>query len=376
MTMWIVVLITVLAAAAIALIYVIKSFSRFGFIDKLAKGDAKHRLAISFAVIVAGFLITVLTINFVNAIICLIHLAVFFFIGNLLFNIIRRIRKKDFSCYYAGAVAILACAAYLAMGWYQDYHIWTERYTITTTKDVSPLKIVQIADSHIGTTFDGKGFAKHLAKIQEENPDIVLITGDFVDDGTSREDMVASCQALGNLRTVYGVYFAFGNHDKGYHNPALRGFTGNDLINELKKNDVVVLEDEIALLNNGYVIIGRKDLSEIQRGRSRLNMKQLMQSLDKTMFSIVMDHQPNDYANQAEVKVDLVLSGHTHGGQLFPLNRIGEWIGANDRTYGFETRDLTDFIVTSGLSDWAVKFKTGCRSEYVIITIQPDKAAN
>ena len=77
----------------------------------------------------------------------------------------------------------------------------------------------------------------------------------------------------------------------------------------------------------------------------------------------------NDYDAEAEAGADLVLSGHTHGGQMLPINRIGEWIGANDFTYGYERIDSTDFIVTSGISDWAIDFKTGCRSEYVVIEI-------
>ena len=85
---------------------------------------------------------------------------------------------------------------------------------------------------------------------------------------------------------------------------------------------------------------------------------------------IVMDHQPHDYKNEADANVDLVLSGHTHGGQLIPINIIGELIKANDKTYGYEKRGETNFIVTSGISDWAVDFKTGCKSEYVVIDVK------
>lgn len=167
-------------------------------------------------------------------------------------------------------------------------------------------------------------------------------------------------------------YFAFGNHDKGFHNPAIRGFTGADLINELTKNGVRVLQDETVILNSAVYIVGRNDLSELQRGGSRLSMQKLTQGLDKSKFIIVMDHQPADYNNQVQSGADLVLSGHTHGGQLWPLNKVGEWIGANDRTYGYERRLLTDFIVTSGLSDWSIKFKTGTKSEFVIINLKSE----
>lgn len=75
----------------------------------------------------------------------------------------------------------------------------------------------------------------------------------------------------------------------------------------------------------------------------------------------------------SEARADLVLSGHTHGGQLFPFNQIGKWVGAVDLVYGREKRSNTDFIVTSGISDWAIKFKTGTRSEYVVINVKSQR---
>ena len=101
-------------------------------------------------------------------------------------------------------------------------------------------------------------------------------------------------------------------------------------------------------------------------------MSTLTEGLDPSRYMIVIDHQPNDYDAEAAAGADLVLSGHTHGGQLIPITKVGEWIGANDATYGYERRGDTDFIVTSGISAWSILFKTGCKSEYVIIDILPE----
>lgn len=78
-----------------------------------------------------------------------------------------------------------------------------------------------------------------------------------------------------------------------------------------------------------------------------------------------------DYEALKDANMDLVLFGHTHGGQLFPLMTIENHsnIAEDDRVYGYEKRENTNFIVTSGISDWAIKFKTGCKSEYLIINI-------
>ncbi len=259
---------------------------------------------------------------------------------------------------------------YLICGWFLANHVWREAYSVETKKAVGSLRIVQFADSHVGNTFSGEGFQRWVDDMQAENPDIVVITGDFVDDDTSKEDMEAACAALGTLRTTYGVYYVFGNHDKGYYGPAYRGYSGNDLIVELEKNGVTVLEDEIVLLGDQFYLIGRQDRSQDQMGMPRATMAELTADLDPDKYSIVLDHQPYDYEAQVASGVDLVLSGHTHGGQLMPFNPMGEWMGLDDKRYGLERRGSTDFIVTSGISDWAIQFKTGCKSEYVVVDIQ------
>lgn len=369
--MWAIIFFLLFAASITGFIYLINRFSKFCFVRRFSRGNKKIKIVISTAVLIIITASVWLTIGYMNAIISLLHLVIFWLICDLANWIIQKKLKKSFKRYYAGGFAILITLGYLSVGWFLVHHVWETDYTIETDKNVGDLRIIQFADSHVGTTFDGEGFSEYVNQMQELNPDVVLITGDFIDDDTTKEDMILSCKALGTLETTYGVYFSFGNHDKGYYGADYRGYSGDDLIAELEKNKVTVLEDENVLIDDRFYIVGRQDYSEVERGGSRAEMGELVENLDKDKFIIVMDHQPHDYEKQAESKVDLVLSGHTHGGQLIPINFVGEWfIKANDRTYGYEKRDDTNFIVTSGISDWAIKFKTGCKSEFVVIDVK------
>ena len=206
--------------------------------------------------------------------------------------------------------------------------------------------------------------------MKEENADAVFIVGDFVDDDTSKEDMIASCRLMAELKAPYGVYFVLGNHDRGYYGSARRGFSVTELTDELQKNGVTVLKDQIVSAG-GINVAGRLDYSVVREQHgTRLSPAELMAKAAPGGYTVVLDHQPVEYDLLGASGADLVLSGHTHGGQLFPLNQVGRMIGAVDRVYGHEKRGAADFIVTSGISNWALKFKTGTRSEYVVINIK------
>ncbi len=368
--MWYFIMIAVLVAAAASVVYLTSRFYKFGWVRKW--GGEKKLVRMLFAllhvVLIAGAAWPFMGI--INVMVVLIHLMVIWMICDLINRLVEKVRKKPCKRYWAGGMAILAAAIYLGSGWYLAHHVWSTKYQVDTEKEVGSLRIVQISDSHVGVTFDGSGFEKWMKKIEEENPDVVVVTGDFVDDDTSREDMVEACRALGSIKTTYGVYYVFGNHDKGYYGAEYRGYSGDDLTAELKKNSVQVLEDTCLLIDERFYIIGRRDPSEAYRGNAPLGMEDIVRQCDTDKYMIVLDHQPYDYENQEKSGVDLVLSGHTHGGQLLPFTRMGEWLGVDDKIYGLEKRGNTNFIVTSGIGDWALKFKTGCKSEYVVIDVQ------
>ena len=370
MLMWYIIMYVTLAVIALALGYLCKQTEKFSIVTNIAAKHKinKHLLSALFVISISALI--ALSINLINAFVCLLYLAMIWSLTDLLFYIIKKIRCQPFQKDYTGLFAIITSLLVLSYGWYLDHHVWQTTYNLTSKKSISPIKIVMFADSHTGTTFHAKGFARHMEEIAKLKPDVIIIAGDFVDDNTSPSDMVATIKTLGSIKTTYGIYFASGNHDKGYYGPAYRGFSEHELFTELTNHGIKVLQDDALLINNMFYIIGRKDYSvEKEQTGHRKSMQELTANLDKSKYMVVIDHQPTDYKNQALSKVDLVLSGHTHGGQLFPFNQVGKWIGANDRIYGHEKRGNTDFIVTSGLSDWAIKFKTGTKSEYVVINL-------
>lgn len=374
MTLWLIIMWTALVLTGIALVYVSNRVCQFGCIKCLTKDNEKSKAMIGGGIVFVFFAIVTWCLNFVNAIVCIVYFALAWLICDLFLCFISRLRGKPFEHYYAGGLAVVISLSALSYGWYLNHHVWQTEYNLSTDKNVKPLKIALFADSHIGTTFDADGFAKHMDRIQQQNPDLIIIAGDFVDDNTTRDDMLSAVKTLGNMNTKYGVYFVFGNHDKGYYAASYRGFSGEELVTSLKQNNIHVLQDQVKLIDNDFYIIGRRDFSVVREHHGqRQTMLELLKNLDEQKYVIVVDHQPNDYENQAASEVDLVLSGHTHGGQLFPFNYVGQWIGVNDQIYGHKKYQKTDFFVTSGLSNWALKFKTGTKSEYVIINLQPQK---
>lgn len=381
-------MIVMVAAALYAVWFLSGRFSRF--LPKSTRdkyGRVRSRLL---GLIPVLPLIVYAILDPINGVVVIVHVMLIWLIADGIGHLVRKLLNRSSKAgeeaagegkrskpwwdrfYIAGACAVVFCVVYLSCGWYLAHHVSETDYVLTTNKDigVDSIRVVQIADSHVGATFDGEGFADHMKTIQKVNPDVLVITGDYVDDDTSKEDMVRSCKALGELKTTYGVFFVYGNHDKGYFD--YRDFDDADLRAELTKNGVKILEDTSVDITDGICLIGRKDRSEDQRadGTGRMGMSELTADMDKDKYNILLDHQPNDYDNEAASGVDLVLSGHTHGGQLIPIGWIGEWSGTNDKTYGLETREDTTFIVNSGISDWAIGYKTGTSSEFGVIDIK------
>lgn len=367
---WILMFIGMVILNIIGLIFILNRIAKFGIIQKITKQSKWKSRLIGGIFEVLAVAITYLVFGTWNVLIIYIHVLFFWVLSELVGKLINRIFKRENKTYIAGYVAIALSVIYLAYGYYMAHNVIETDYVFETQKDLGveedSFRVIAFADSHLGTTFGWQEFEGYIERMSALSPDIVVISGDYVDDDSNREDMVRCSEALGRLKAKYGVYFVLGNHDKAYYGSEARGFSEEDLINTLEANNVKVLRDEIYDVAGNVTVLGRLD----ERAYDRKSMSEYDSKIWEDKYVIALDHEPADYANEAAAGVDMVISGHTHGGQFFPINNAGVWLGINDKTYGTETRGNTNFIVTSGIGDWALDFKTGCVSEYVVIDIK------
>ena len=360
---WMFFILGMLVAVIAGVVYMTVAVGRFGAVKKLAGEKKLRRALIPFLLIALVFAAFSLIMNFYDAVIIFLHVTVFFLLCGRIAWIIRRVGKKEYQYYIQGWMALCGSAIYLFIAYILCVNVWETDYAVGTDKEVGTLRVAMISDSHLGAVFDGDQFTEYMRVIMDQNPDLLVVTGDFVDDGSKKEEVEKACAAMRKMNLRYGVWYVYGNHDKGYFRN--RDFTADELVEMLERNRINVLADECVLVDDRFYIAGRKDSSM----QGRVDIDVLLSGIDESKYVIVLDHQPDDYENEANSAADLVLSGHTHGGQLFPMNFVGQWTHVDDKIYGYERRNDTDFIVSSGIADWEIHFKTGVTSEYVIVDI-------
>jgi predicted MPP superfamily phosphohydrolase len=231
--------------------------------------------------------------------------------------------------------------------------------TVSIDKEITPLKIVAISDLHLGYGIGKKELDKWVELINRENPDIVVIAGDIIDNHIKPliEQNLAS--SLRKINSRYGVFACLGNHE--YIGGRNKIFQTLDF---LKDANITVLRDSAILINNEFYLIGRDD-RVIQ---NRKSLAELVQPLDTVKPLILLDHQPFHLNETEQNGIDLQISGHTHRGQLMPVS----WI--TDRmfevSHGHTRRGNSHIYITSGIGIWGGKFRIGTRSEYVVMELR------
>lgn len=273
----------------------------------------------------------------------------------------------------SGAIPILLSAILLTYGYFNLHTVVQTSYTVYTDKEIRQegYRIALIADVHYGVSLDYEELLEKCAEINATEPDIVILCGDIIDDSANGDQMREVYRALGTLKSEFGTYYVHGNHDRPFSFLDNYSYTPEEQLNTMKENGITVLQDDVVQITEDFVLIGREDRSSDRFGHGgRADLSTLFEQVDKADFVLTLDHQPNQYAENGKAGTNLLLSGHTHGGQLFPLNLLMMIVPFNDGLYGlYEIDSDTTAIVTSGFAGWNFPVKTAAPAEYVIIDV-------
>jgi len=291
---------------------------------------------------------------------------------------------------YAGLTVITLTVALIVYGIINANNLKVTSYNVRLGGNKSlpnGMKIVLVSDLHIGAAGAEGKLPKIIDAINNQKPDLICLSGDIFNNNYNAVlDPERASELLKSLKATHGVYACPGNHDAGKDTVEMIGF--------LEQSGVKLLGDDFDVVNGQFVVMGRLDPRPIGgfAGRFRMPISELIRQTDdgsivltskentpdqeqirqqsvngKTPI-IVMDHNPksiHEYGNE----IDLVLSGHTHHGQLFPANLVTKMIYTADYGHYQKSPQTPNLIVTSGAGTWGPPMRVGTNCEIVSISL-------
>jgi predicted MPP superfamily phosphohydrolase len=217
------------------------------------------------------------------------------------------------------------------------------------------------SDIHMGTIIGPRRMTKLVEMINSQNPDIILFAGDIVDEDLAPVVRQNLGSALLGLKAPMGIFGITGNHE--YIGGA------EAAVKYLQDHGVIILRDSVVRVGDSFFLAGREDRDKPRfSGRPRLEVEELLKNTDKSFPVILLDHQPFNLEKAQAAGADLQLSGHTHHGQLWPLNYITSAI--YEVSMGYLKKSDSHFYVSPGFGGWGPPVRIGNRPEIVKITIR------
>lgn len=329
--------------------------------DKLNIKINKNILCIISIVIFYGNLIVGMMNKYVSVLLIFILYLILVYLIIMVFY--RFLKKYKWFMKVYLLLPVLVSLISVIYGIYNIYDVRSTSYNVSSNDKLNNnYKGILITDLHYGLAVKGKGLEKVVSEINELNPDFVFLVGDIVDESTPLEGMEECFKILGSIRTNYGIFYSYGNHDENIYSNE-KNYTKETLSNNITGNDIKILEDESYRINDELTIIGRSN-------GYKKSISALVSEVNSGDYKIVLAHIPMDYKDIKDNNVDLVLSGHTHAGQIFPAKLFEEVFKTSDMVYGYEKEDNFNKVVTSGIAGWGIPIRTDEHSEYVILNIK------
>ncbi len=240
-------------------------------------------------------------------------------------------------------------------------HVELEVVDVKINNLKKPYKIIQISDIHIGGLIT-KNFIKSMVdKINLLNADIVVITGDLVD--TKLEFARPALDELKNLQSKYGTYFIVGNHEYFHGVKPIIDYVNSLGIKTLENQNVYIGEKD-----EGFYLAGVYDRFGFRYGSYIPDINKALENCENNP-TILLAHQPK-YINEIKdtKNIDLILCGHTHGGQIFPFNFLVKL----EQPYVkglHQHNDTTQVYVNKGTGFWGPPMRLGASSEITVLRL-------
>lgn len=278
--------------------------------------------------------------------------------------------------------ALIFCIALNTYGMINAKTVRKTKYQMNINKDCSQdhMKVVLLADFHLGVNSSERHISRMVRLVNDEDPDIILIAGDYFNSSyESLKNPDDYIQILSKLRAKYGIYAVYGNHD--VEERLVCGFAVSDKKNAfrdermtefMKKCGFTIMDDDRITLDNGVQLIGRRDYMKPGDGSNhkREDIKNLTYKLNREYPIICLEHEPTEFEQLEENGVDLVLSGHTHDGQVFPGNIVSKLM--NENSYGMKDVEKEGglySVVTSGVGFYGAPIRIGTISEITVLDL-------
>ena len=261
-------------------------------------------------------------------------------------------------------ITAVVTVAYLAYGTINMQVVTPHEIAFETDKVTREHTFVFMSDLHVSRSQGWEVTESTVAQIRDLNPEFVVLGGDITDEFTSEAEMRSTYELLSTIACP--VYFVYGNHDVQPHGDwtIQEGYGRDELTDAIREGGLIVLEDEWVDVGDNLVILGREDAFDpTRKPTDKLTPR------PAGAFVVCVDHTPYETEDIVATEADVQLSGHTHAGQLFPLQWIYNLLGYD--AYGSYRHGATQLVVSSGAAGWGFPFRSeeGCHFE--VVTVKP-----
>ncbi|MCF0141016.1 MAG: metallophosphoesterase [Mogibacterium sp.] len=284
----------------------------------------------------------------------------------------------------SGTIVALLIAGFVSVGIITSAKLHVVEYSVNVDKELAgteSMKIVLIADTHMGYNMSVEKFEGIVKTIKEQDPDMIVWAGDVFDNSfkaVADPEKMSELMASIDCKYKFAVY---GNHD--IEEKILCGFTfpskelrtqSREMDEFLDKAGFTILRDE-AVSVDGFTVVGRRDPHKPgNKSNSRLSLDEVMKGVDTSKPVFMIDHQPRELQEMCDSGVDIDFSGHTHGGQLFPMTITSSMQWQNH--HGMIELQAENgshkmySVVTSGAGLYGPVMRVGSQSEIMVVNVK------